>query len=89
MAATVDHISGGRAVLGLGAGWQENEHVAYGIEFPPLGERMDCLEEAAAIIKGLFADERTDFAGRHYEVIAAPLAPKPIQSPLPLLIGGG
>jgi len=89
MAATVDHISGGRAVLGLGAGWQENEHVAYGIDFPPLGERMDRLEEAAAIIKGLFANERTSFAGRHYEVTAAPLAPKPVQSPLPLLIGGG
>jgi F420-dependent oxidoreductase-like protein len=89
IAATVDHISGGRVVLGLGAGWQENEHLAYGINLPPLGERMDRLEEAAAIIKGLYANERTDFKGRHYMVTAAPLAPKPVQSPLPLLIGGG
>jgi F420-dependent oxidoreductase-like protein len=89
MAATVDHISGGRVVLGLGAGWQENEHRHYGIGLPPLSERMDRLEEAAEIIKSLFANTRTDFAGRHYEVTEAPLAPKPVQDPLPLLIGGG
>ena len=89
MAATVDHISGGRVVLGLGAGWQENEHTAYGIELPPLAVRMDRLEEAAGIIKSLFTESRTDFEGRHYRVEGAPLAPKPIQSPLPLMIGGG
>ncbi len=89
MAATVDQISGGRCVLGLGAGWQENEHKAYGIEFSTLGGRMGRYEEACQIIKGLFTNDKTNFSGKYYQLTDAPLAPKPVQKPLPLLIGGG
>ena len=87
-AATVDHISGGRLVLGLGAGWQENEHRRYGLDYGSVVSRADRLDEACAVIAGLFANERTDFDGAHYRLSGAPLAPKPIQSPLPLMIGG-
>lgn len=89
MAANVDNISGGRCVLGLGAGWQENEHRAYGIDFSTLGGRMSRFEEACQVITGLFSNEKTNFQGRHYQLTDAPLAPKPLQKPLPLLIGGG
>ena len=90
MAAQVDIISGGRLVLGLGAGWQRNEHEAYGIPFYTVGERLRRLRESAQIVKSLFAQERTTFAGRYYTVTDAPLAPKPLQRPgPPLLIGGG
>lgn len=89
MAANVDNISGGRCVLGLGAGWQENEHRAYGIDFSTLGGRMSRLEEACQVITGLFSNEKANFAGKHYRLTDAPLAPKPVQKPLPLLIGGG
>jgi alkanesulfonate monooxygenase SsuD/methylene tetrahydromethanopterin reductase-like flavin-dependent oxidoreductase (luciferase family) len=89
MAAQVDIISGGRFVLGMGAGWQENEHHAYGIPFYTVGERLGRLEESCQIIRGLFRNDRTDFKGRYYELNDAPLAPKPVQRPLPLLIGGG
>lgn len=87
-AATVDHISGGRLVLGLGAGWQENEHRRYGLDYGSVVSRADRLDEACAVIAGLFANERTDFDGACYRLSGAPLAPKPIQSPLPLMIGG-
>jgi F420-dependent oxidoreductase-like protein len=89
MAANVDQISGGRCVLGLGAGWQENEHRAYGIEFSTLGGRMKRFEEACELITGLFANPTTNFEGKYYQLKDAPLAPKPVQAPLPLLIGGG
>jgi F420-dependent oxidoreductase-like protein len=89
MAATLDHVSGGRVVLGLGAGWQENEHRAYGIPFYTLGERLARLDEACQVIKSLFASERTTFDGKYYQLTDAPLAPKPVQRPLPLLVGGG
>jgi F420-dependent oxidoreductase-like protein len=89
MAAQADIISGGRIVLGLGAGWQENEHRAYGIPFYTTGERLRRLDEACQIVTGLFSNERTTFTGRYYELSEAPLEPKPIQRPLPLLIGGG
>lgn len=88
-AATADHISGGRIVLGLGAGWQENEHEKYGIDFATLKGRMGRLEEACQIVTRLFIEERVDFAGEHYTLTDAPLEPKPVQAPLPLLIGGG
>ena len=87
-AASVDHISGGRLVLGLGAGWQENEHRRYGIEFGTARDRADMLEEACAVITSLFANERTDFDGVHYRLQGAPLVPKPLQDPLPIMIGG-
>jgi F420-dependent oxidoreductase-like protein len=89
MAATVDHVSGGRLVLGLGAGWQENEHRAYGIDYATVGRRLDRLEEACEIITALFAADHTTFEGREYTVVDAPLSPKPVQDPVPLLIGGG
>jgi alkanesulfonate monooxygenase SsuD/methylene tetrahydromethanopterin reductase-like flavin-dependent oxidoreductase (luciferase family) len=87
--AQVDIISGGRAVLGLGAGWQENEHVAYSIPYHTVGGRLRRLEESVQIIRSLFDNERTDFEGRYYQIKNAPLAPKPLQSRLPILIGGG
>lgn len=89
MAAEIDIISGGRLVLGIGSGWQENEHTAYGLPFYTVGGRLRRLEEACEIIKGLFTDSETNFDGRYYKLTAAPLSPKPVQSPLPLLIGGG
>ena len=89
MAAGVDIISGGRLVLGLGAGWQENEHTAYGIPFYTVGGRLRRLEEACQVITSLFQNDRTTFDGRYYQLADAPLEPKPVQQPLPLLIGGG
>ena len=89
MAATIDHVSGGRVVLGLGAGWQENEHRAYGIEFSTVGGRLARLDEACQVIKGLFTQPRTTFQGKYYQLTDAPLEPKPAQQPLPLLVGGG
>jgi len=89
MAAQADVVTGGRSVLGIGAGWQENEHLAYGIPFPARGERLRRLEEACAVIQGLLTNERTTFKGRYYQLDDAPLEPKPLQRPLPLLIGGG
>jgi F420-dependent oxidoreductase-like protein len=89
IAAAVDVISGGRLVLGLGAGWQVNEHAAYGIELPDVRTRLDRLEEACRIVTGLLREQRTTVEGRHYRVTDAPNDPKPVQEPLPLLIGGG
>jgi F420-dependent oxidoreductase-like protein len=87
MAATVDRVSDGRLVLGLGAGWQRNEHVAYGIELPEVPELLGRLEEACQVIKMLFENERSNFEGRWYQLRDAPLEPKPVQNPLPLLLG--
>jgi len=89
MAASVDHLSGGRLVLGLGAGWQENEHRQYGIPFYTVKERLERLAESAELIKSLFANATTSFRGKHYTLENAVLEPKPVQKPLPLLIGGG
>jgi F420-dependent oxidoreductase-like protein len=88
MAATIDHISGGRFVLGVGAGWQENEHEQYGIRLPPPGERIDRFEEACQVWNGLLRQPVTTVAGEHYRLTDAICEPKPVQSPLPLLIGG-
>jgi F420-dependent oxidoreductase-like protein len=89
MAAEVDVISGGRVVLGLGSGWQENEHQKYGVEFDTVAGRLRRLGEACQVIKSLTTQERTTFSGRYYQLTDAPLAPKPVQQPIPLLIGGG
>lgn len=89
MAATLDHITGGRVVLGLGSGWQENEHRQYGIPFYSVAERLQRLDEACAVIKALFTETSASYKGRFYNLEAASLEPKPVQSPLPLLIGGG
>ncbi len=88
--AQVDVISGGRVVLGIGAAWQQNEHEAYGIPFYTVGERLRRLEESVQIIKSLFENDQTTFAGKYYTLTNAPLAPKPVQRPHPpILIGGG
>ncbi len=89
MATTIDHISGGRMVLGIGAGWQENEHRKYGIPFFSVAERLEKLEEACQVVKALTCANSASFSGKHYTLDCAPLEPKPIQSPLPLLVGGG
>jgi alkanesulfonate monooxygenase len=90
--AGVDQMSGGRVELGLGAGWYEAEHAAYGIPFPGTGERFDRLEESLAVITGLWetpAGEDFAFDGEHYRLVDSPALPKPVQSPRPpLLIGG-
>ncbi|MGX7698390.1 LLM class F420-dependent oxidoreductase [Gordonia polyisoprenivorans] len=90
--AQVDQMSGGRVELGLGAGWFEEEHLAYGIPFPSLGERFDRLEESLEIITGLWqtpVGERFDHHGAHYTVKNSPALPKPTQSPRPPIIIGG
>ncbi|GAB08801.1 putative oxidoreductase [Gordonia araii NBRC 100433] len=89
--AQVDQMSGGRVELGLGAGWFDDEHKAYGIPFPPVRERFDRLEEQLAIITGLWqtpGDERFSFDGQHYTLSDSPALPKPVQSPPPIIIGG-
>jgi len=86
--AQVDIISGGRCILGIGAGYFEGEHQAYGIELGTIGERHRKLVEAVQIIRSLFEQELTTFEGRYYRLKDAPLAPKPVQERLPILIGG-
>jgi len=90
MAATLDVISDGRLELGIGAGWNEEECSAYGIDLPPLRERFDRFDEACEVIISLLSNETTDFAGRHYRLTAARCEPKPVQRPHPpICIGGG
>jgi alkanesulfonate monooxygenase SsuD/methylene tetrahydromethanopterin reductase-like flavin-dependent oxidoreductase (luciferase family) len=90
--AQVDQMSGGRIELGLGAGWFEAEHTAYGIPFPPLGERFDRLTEQLEIVTGLWSTlpgERYSFTGKHYTLTDSPALPKPVQQPHPPVIVGG
>jgi F420-dependent oxidoreductase-like protein len=87
MAATVDRICGGRFVLGVGAGWQENEHRQYGIELPPVGARIDRLAEAVQVLHSLLTQPRTTFEGRYYRLADALCEPKPVAGRLPLLVG--
>lgn len=86
-AASLDHLSAGRMVLGLGAGWQINEHRAYGIDLEAPGPRVSRFGEAIEIVHRLLTEERTSFDGEFYAVTDAPCDPKPIQDPLPLLVG--
>ncbi len=89
MAATLDHISGGRLNLGIGAGWFELEHQAFGFDFKDVPKRLAALDEACDIIKSLFTEPRTTLRGRHYTVEDAIGQPKPLQRPHPpILIGG-
>ncbi|MEX2209037.1 MAG: TIGR03560 family F420-dependent LLM class oxidoreductase [Myxococcota bacterium] len=85
--ATLDHISGGRAIVGLGAGWFEAEFTGTGSAFPKLGERMKALEETAILLRRLWSEERVTFAGRHFQVSEAWSEPKPVRR-TPILIGG-
>lgn len=87
MAVTIDRISGGRFTLGLGAGWQVNEHQQYGMDLPPVGERIDRFAEAVQVIRSLLDRPRTTFHGKHYQLTDAICEPKPLQQPLPILIG--
>src|SRR5258708_18926879 len=86
MAAQVDIISGGRLLLGLGAGWQQNEHEAYGIPFHTMRERLERLDEARPVITSLLNERRSTLKSRHYQLSHAPLDPKPLQPPPPQLI---
>jgi len=90
--AEVDALSAGRVELGLGAGWYEEEHLAYGIPFPGVAERFDKLEEQLAIITGLWEtpiDRTFTFSGVHYQLEESPALPKPVQTPRPPIIVGG
>jgi F420-dependent oxidoreductase-like protein len=89
--AQVDEMSGGRVEFGLGTGWYEQEHTAYGIPFPTLAERFDVFAEQLAVVTGLWntpAGERFDFSGKHYTVVDSPALPKPVQQPVPVIVGG-
>jgi F420-dependent oxidoreductase-like protein len=89
MATTLDHVSAGRAILGLGGGWFEREHEAFGIDFASgMGERLDRLDESAALIRRLVDGETVTHAGRFYEMRDALCRPRPIQAHLPILVGG-
>ncbi len=90
MVTTIDILSGGRAMCGIGAAWNESEHIGYGFEFPPIKERMDRLDEALTIIKLMFTEERPSFSGTHYRIDRALNQPRPLQPGGPkVLVGGG
>jgi alkanesulfonate monooxygenase SsuD/methylene tetrahydromethanopterin reductase-like flavin-dependent oxidoreductase (luciferase family) len=86
--ATIDHLSGGRAEVGLGAGWAQPEYAAYGFPFPRAGERLDLLDEAAGAIRSLLHDGKADADGPHIRLRDARLEPRPVQPHLPVWIGG-
>jgi F420-dependent oxidoreductase-like protein len=89
IAAAVDQVSHGRLTLGVGAGWQENEHASYGLALGTVRERMDRFEEAVQILHSMTSQPRTTFEGRYFQVHDAPNQPAPVQERVPLLIGGG
>jgi alkanesulfonate monooxygenase SsuD/methylene tetrahydromethanopterin reductase-like flavin-dependent oxidoreductase (luciferase family) len=90
LAATLDHVSAGRAVLGIGGAWFAREHAAFGIDFgASVGERLDRLDEAVGLMRRLLDGERFDHAGRFYRFDEALLSPRPVQGHLPILVGGG
>ncbi len=88
IAAAADQVCGGRLTLGVGAGWQQNEHAAYGIPLGSVRERLDRFEEAVQILRSLLTQPRTTFSGTYFQVQDAPAQPAPRQDPMPLLIGG-
>ena len=88
MAAALDHVSGGRAVAGLGAGWQVNEHTAYGIDLMSVRDRSDRFEESVHVVASLLREPRTTFGGRFFQVTDAPNEPVPLQQRLPVLVAG-
>ena len=90
MVTTLDVISKGRAILGIGAAWNEDEHRGYGFEFPPIARRMDRLDEALTIARLMFTEERPSFEGKYYRIDRAVNVPRPIQPGGPkILVGGG
>ncbi len=86
---TLDIISSGRAILGIGAAWNDDEHAGYGYDFPTAKERLDRLEEALQIIPAMFTEQTPSFQGRHYRIQEVLNNPKPIRGRIPVLIGGG
>jgi alkanesulfonate monooxygenase SsuD/methylene tetrahydromethanopterin reductase-like flavin-dependent oxidoreductase (luciferase family) len=86
---TLDHMSNGRVEIGVGTGWHEGEHAAFGIDLPPVGERFELLEETFAILHGLMTEEMFSFEGRHRTISEARFEPKPIQRPRPPFVIGG
>jgi len=89
MGATLDVASGGRLELGIGAGWFEGETLAYGLPFPPAGQRLAMLDEAIQVIRKLWTQPTSDFAGKHYHLVEARCEPKPVQQPSPTIWVGG
>ncbi|MEY3092110.1 MAG: hypothetical protein RIU67_893 [Actinomycetota bacterium] len=89
MITAIDHVSGGRADIGLGAGWAQVEYDAYGIPFPTIKTRMDQLEEAVQCVRGLLHDEVTSFSGQWFSLDNARNEPRPVQKKIPIWIGGG
>ncbi|MGD0452273.1 MAG: LLM class F420-dependent oxidoreductase [Solirubrobacteraceae bacterium] len=88
-ATTLDVISGGRAILGIGAAWNEDEHIGYGFDYPPIGERLDRLEEALQICRAMFVERTPSFSGRHYRIQEALNVPRPLRREgIPILVGG-
>ncbi len=89
IACTIDQMSAGRLEFGMGAGWNEFEHESYGIELPPLKERFDRFDEALEVIDSLMTNDKTTFAGKHYQLVEAYCEPKPVQKPrIPIVVGG-
>ena len=86
---TLDVISKGRAILGIGAAWNESEHIGYGIEYPPIGQRMDRLDEALTIAKLMFTQDRPSFEGKYYKIDRALNVPRPVQPGGPKILIGG
>jgi alkanesulfonate monooxygenase SsuD/methylene tetrahydromethanopterin reductase-like flavin-dependent oxidoreductase (luciferase family) len=86
-AVTADHVSGGRIEVGIGAGWWDREHELYGFELPPIGPRMEALEEQMQIVRGHWSEGLFSFEGRHYSAHELDALPKPVQRPLPLILG--
>jgi F420-dependent oxidoreductase-like protein len=86
--STLDVLSGGRAVLGLGAAWYEREHLALGVPFPPLAERFERLEETLQIVRRMWSEDAGPFEGRHYRLAETINSPQPLRRP-PILVGGG
>jgi alkanesulfonate monooxygenase SsuD/methylene tetrahydromethanopterin reductase-like flavin-dependent oxidoreductase (luciferase family) len=89
MAATLDHVSNGRAELGIGAGWHEHEHSAYGFDFPPAGRRVDLVEEQLQVINGLWSQDPFSHTGKAYQLTDCHFTPKPVQWPRPTILVGG
>lgn len=85
---TIDQLSGGRAVLGIGAGWNENEHQWYGLDLPSPGKRVRQFDEALTVIDGLMTQDRFSFDGEFYQLDNAPFQPKPVNGHIPVLVGG-
>lgn len=88
MVTTLDVISGGRAILGIGAAWHDEEHIGLGFDFPPARERLDRLEEAVQICRAMFTQEAPSFNGRYYRIESARNVPRPLRGDIPIMIGG-